>query len=213
MRHGFNRRLPLMLLPLALSGCCTYITVDTSTHAFRHDSVRRIEKVGITADDKLVVLVDGTKAESWRIKPYTITVTLPANEDFVRVPQDGMTNGWEAEAFGRRDTLPVAIGPAVVLPAYETINYHEQCFLEIAGTDQTLYLVQHLKPDKETPLYYVENGRHPRKIEIDPDGREVKTPRRYPFLLLVPFSVALDAVTWPYQIYSYPHGRTISPFL
>src|ERR1700733_14660576 len=99
MCHGFIGRLPLMLLPLALSGCCTYVTVDTSTHAFHHDNVRRIEKAGITADDKLVILVDGKKAESWRVRPYTITVTPPANEDFVRVPQDGMTNGWKAEAF------------------------------------------------------------------------------------------------------------------
>jgi hypothetical protein len=213
MCHRFSWQLSLMLLPLGLSGCCTYITIDASRHAFLHDSVQRIQKAGITDDNKLVILVDGAKAESLRIRPYTIAVTLPTNADVVQVPQDGMTNGWNAEAFNRKDTLPVTVGPSIVLPAYEAISYNEERFPTIAKADRTLYLVPHLNPDQETSLFYTENGEHPRKIEIIPDGREVRTPWRYPFLLLVPFSLALDAVTWPcqiYVVYTWGHARPVS---
>ena len=201
MRHGFIGQLSLVFLPIMLSGCCTYLTVDSSTHAFRHDSVRRIDKAAITPDDELVILVDGTTAESSRVGPFTITVSLPASEDGVWVTRDGMAKGWESGFLSRTNTLPVTVAPPVVLPAYYSARGNQERFLEIAGAERTLYLVQHLEPDRQTPLFYVVKGRHPRKIDIYPNGREVKTQRRYPFLLLVPLTIALDAATFPFQIY------------
>ena len=193
-----------MLLPLMLSGCCTYLTVDASTHAFRHDSVRRIEKAVITPDDKLVILVEGATAESSRVKPFIITVSLPASDNFVRVPQEGMAKGWGPGFPNLTDTLPVTVAPPEVIPAYESVWYNQKRFLEITNSERILYLVQHSKPDKQTPLFYVAKGQHPRKIEIALDGREVKTPGRYPFLLFVPLTIAVDVATFPLQIIILP---------
>lgn len=190
-----------MFLPLMLSGCCTYLTVDTATHTVRHDTIRRIEKAGINPDDQLVVLVEGTTAESSRVGPFTITVSLPTSEDGVWVTRQGMAKGWESGFLSRTNTLLVTVAPPVVLPAYYSARGNQERFLEITGAERTLYLVQHLEPDRQTPLFYVVQGRHPRKIDIYPNGREVKTPRRYPFLLLVPLTIAVDVVTFPFQIY------------
>jgi len=52
-----------------------------------------------------------------------------------------------------------------------------------------------------TPLLYVTHDRHPRKLEIGLDGRDVKTPRRYPLLLLLPFTLAFDFAALPFEIY------------
>jgi hypothetical protein len=192
-------RLSLLLLPMMQSGCCTYLTVDSATHAYRHDSVRRIERAAITPDDNLVVLVDGAVAESSRVKRYTVTVPLPLGEDGVWVPQKGMSEGWKKEVFNRPDALPIAVGPPVVLPAYQSARGNPSRFSEIAGAERTLYLVRHSRPDAQTCLFYVARGQHPRKINIGLDGRDVKTPRRYPLLLLVPLTIPVDAATLPLQ--------------
>ena len=82
-----------LLMPMLLTGCCTYLTVDTATHAYRHDSIRRIEKAVVTPDNQLVILVEGATAESSHVEPLTITVSLPASQDGVWVPLEGMTKG------------------------------------------------------------------------------------------------------------------------
>jgi hypothetical protein len=199
------------LLPLMLSGCCTYLTIDSSTQAFRHDSVRRIDKAVITSDDRLVILVEGTTAESSHVGQYTITVSLPANEDGIWVPQQGMTKGWESGFLDRTDAMPITVAPPVVLSAYYSARGNPEHFGEIAGAERTLYLVQHLDPDRQTPLFYVEKGQRPRKINIYPNGREVKTPYRYPFLLLVPLTIAVDVATFPIQIFFLPTLGDKSP--
>ena len=214
MIHGFSGRLLLFLLPMMLTGCCTYLTVDTATHAFRHDSVQRIEKAVIAQDGKLVILVEGTAAESSHVKQFTITVSLPASEDGVWVPQAGMAEGWELGIISSTDTLPVTVAQPVVLPAYQSARGNQDRFLEIAGAERTLYLVKHLKPDRQTFLFYVVKGQHSRKIDIGLDGRDVKTPRRYPFLMLVPITLPIDVATLPFQIYflstlgDRPHNST-----
>ena len=194
-------QLLLVFLPLTLSGCCTYLTVDASTHAFRHDTVRRIDRAVVTPEDKLVIQVEGATAESSRVGPFTITVSLPTNEDGIRVPREGMTKGWESGWLSRKEAVPITVAPPVILPAYYSASGNQQYFSEMAGAERTLYLVQHSKPDRETPLLYVEKGQHLRKIEINPDGRDVKTPGRYPFLLFVPVAMAVDIATLPVQIY------------
>jgi hypothetical protein len=200
MRLGLSGRLSLLLLPMMLTGCCTYLTVDSATHAYRHDSVRRIEKAAIAPGDKLVILVEGTAAESSHVKSFTITVPLPADESGIGVPRKGMAEGWEPGFFNRSDSLPVNVAPPVVLPAYQSATGNQDRFVEIAGAERTLYLVQHSKPDRQTSLFYAVSGQHPRKIDIGLDGRDVKTPRRYPLLLLVPLTIPLDVATLPFQI-------------
>lgn len=197
----FMVQLSLLIIATTLSGCCTYLTVDTATHAFLHDRVQRIEKAAITPEDKLVILVEGTVAESTRVKPYTITCCLPTDDIYVRVPREGMMAGWEPKLLNSEDTRPVTVAPAVVIPAYESVRGNRNHLLRVPGAEKTLYLVQHEKPDKITDLFYVGAALKPREIDFYLDGRDVKTPRHYPFLLLVPLTIAVDAATLPFQVY------------
>jgi hypothetical protein len=201
MFPGLSGRLSLLLLPMMMSGCCTYVTVDSATHAFRHDSVQRIEKAFVTPDHKLVVLVEGTTAESSHVRRFTISVSLSASEDVVWVPREGMAEGWAPESPSPADALPVTLAPPVVLSAYQSARGNQDHFLEIAGAERTLYLVRHLKPDSQTPLLYVVKNPHPQRIDVMLDGRDVKTPGRYPLLLLVPLTIPVDVVTLPFQAY------------
>jgi hypothetical protein len=201
MRGGLNRNLGLLVLSITLNGCCTYLTVDSATHAYRHDSVARIEKAVVTKGDNLVVLVDGERAESSKTGRFTMAVSLPPEEDGVWVPQDGMQKGWRMPDADAAQTLPVTVGPSVVLPAYQSALGNKDKFPPIVGAERTLYLVRHPKPDKQTSFFYASEGENLRRIQIGFDGREVKTPQRYPFLLLVPLTAAVDLATFPFQIY------------
>lgn len=201
MRGGLKSSLWLLLLPIILNGCCTYLTIDASTHAYRNDSVARIEKAVVTKDDDLVVLVDGARAESSKIGRFTMRVLLPSKKDGVWVSEEGMQEGWQAPEEEIAQTLPITIGPSVVLPTYQSALGNKDKFPAVIGAQRTLYLVQHSKPDKQTSFFYTSEDAHPRKIEIRFDGREVKTPQRYPFLLFVPLTAAVDVATFPIQIY------------
>jgi hypothetical protein len=185
---------------MILNGCCTYLTVDSATHEYRHDRVVRIENAGVTRNDVLVALVYGARAESSKIGPFTITVSLPSNEDGAWVPQDGMQANWPLLDAG---DIPrkIAIGPTVTLPAYQSAIGNQEKFLPIARATEALYLVKHSKPDRGTSFFYVSNRDRGRKIEIEFDGRDVTTPQRYPLLLFVPITAAVDIVTFPFQIY------------
>jgi hypothetical protein len=159
----------------------------------------RIENAGVTQNDVLIALVYGARAESSKIGPFTITVSLPATEDGAWVAQDGMQAGWPLLDAG---DIPrkIAIGPTVTLPAFQSAIGNQERFLPIARAKQTLYLVKHSKPDRRTSFFYVSNHDR-RKIEIGFDGTEVKTPQRYPLLLFVPITAAADLATFPFQIY------------
>jgi len=191
----------VLLLPLLFSGCCTDLMVDNATHAFRHDHVERIEKAGITPDDTLVILVHGSTAESPRVKPFTLTIALPRDEETVWMPQTGMTDGWDEAFFSGANVMPVTVGPLVVLPAYQSPRGNPQRFATINGVKRALYLVRHEEPDGQSGLFYIADGDHPRKIDIALNGRDVKTPRRYPLLLFVPITLCADVAILPFEIY------------
>ena len=112
-------------------------------------------------------------------------------------PQDGMTPGWESEFSRRGDMLPVDIAEVTNC---ESGKGNQKPFQEPAGAERTLYL-RHSKPGSpESSVSYVEKGRHSRKIDIYLDGRDVKTPGKYPWLLLLPLTIPIDAATWPIQL-------------
>ncbi len=199
MGRSFHRNAwLLLLLPLILSGCCTYFTIDGATHAYRHDRVVRIEKAVVTQDDKLIALVDGTRAESSKIGRFTITAPLPSEENGSWVTREGMQEGWQMPDDSK--SFPVAIGPTVVISPYAGALYYRDKFKPNNGTERILYLVRHSSPDKMTSFFYVREDGHPRQIEIGFDGRDVKTPNRYPLLLFVPLTAAVDVALLPFEI-------------
>lgn len=198
-RHFYNGI--LLFCPIILNGCCTYLTLS-ATHAYRHDSVARIERAHLCQDGRLVVFVDGARAESSKISHFTMTVSLPPKEDGVWVPQDGMQAGWRIPDSCAAETVPVTIGPSVVLPAYQSALGNKDKFPPIVGAKRILYLVRHFKPDKQTLFLYASGDDVcRRKIEIGFDGRDVQTPQNYPLLLFLPLTAAVDLATFPLQIY------------
>jgi hypothetical protein len=201
-----------LFLPLILSGCCTTVTVDTCTHTFRHDRVFRIEKAVVTPDDRLVLLVEGSRAESSRVRPFTVTVALPPSGDFVRVPKEGMTRGWNSEFEHLPGAVPMTIAPVETIPTYESVMYHRNEYKRIPSAERTIYLIRHEKPDRQTELFYAEKGLHPRNIEIAMDGREIETYSRYPFLVFLPLTLAVDIATLPIQLIILPNmGDKFTP--
>src|SRR5580704_6908717 len=119
-----SRRISIVILsaiaPLMMTGCCTWVTTDYATHAYRNDSVSRIERAVITTNEQLIVLVDGARAESSRQKQFTIDVKLPVNDNRTWVPKNGMVQGWNGQLLDQPGALPVAIGPTKVIEAYHS---------------------------------------------------------------------------------------------
>jgi len=177
--------------------------MDTATHAYRFDHVQQVEKAGLTAQNQLVLLVEGRTAEVSRVRPLTMKVTLPVTENEVHVPPRGFAEDWETEVFNRTDTLWVAVAPRVVVPEHASAIANRYLFPDLEA-DRTLYLIEHPAPDRRSDLFYAAKGDPPRDIEIYLDGRNVKTPSRYPLLLLVPLTVPIDLLTWPIQLFFWP---------
>ncbi|GEM_PF-6400095 len=192
--------LPLLFVALT-PGCCTWLTTDYATHTHRFDTVRHIERAVATPDGKLVVQVQGCTAESTRQRPLTITVPLPTNEDGVYVEREGVTEGWNTNEFQSANALPVALAAPVVLPAYHSIKFHQEQLPVLPGAKRTLYLIRYRAPDVRTSLFYITTNGPPQRLDIYLDGRDVRTPRRYPLLIFVPVTLAVDVATFPFQIY------------
>lgn len=210
-------RSALVLLPILLSGCCTWLTTDYATHAYRSDTVSRIERAAVTTNE-LVIWVDGARSESPRQKKFTVAVMLPANDNGAWVPQSGMTEGWNRELLDQPGALPVTIGQNMVIGADRSALSGDVHLPATGGAERALYLVRHEKPDKQTSLLYVVRGEHPQEIEIRMDSRNVKTPGRYPLLIFVPVTLAVDVAAFPFEIYffatygdhyHYPESRVI----
>jgi hypothetical protein len=198
MRAGLSI---IWLLPVLLSGCCTGLLIDETTSAYRHDTVRRIEKAAVIPDNRLVMLVEGTTAESSRLKKFTIEISLNTNGWVARVPAVGMMPGWNTNPFVVPGAQPVAVAPPLVLPHGESPKQDRERLLESTENGRILCLVQHPKPDYERRLYYVAKDADPRVVEIVFDGRSVKTPARYPLLIFVPVTLCADVAFLPFEIY------------
>lgn len=200
MREFPGGFLPLLLLPAVLSGCCTGVTVDYATHTRKCDRVDCIERAFITPDHRLVIFLNGRRAEASHTGPFTITVQLPGDSsDGVWVHRDEVATGWIATTEIPADWLRIAVGTTVVLPAYESANYHREHFREMAGAGPVLCLIHHEQPDGRATFFFHDHGESPGRMEILVELADVKTPYRYPLLLFLPVTFAVDVVTFPLQ--------------
>jgi hypothetical protein len=201
--RAWTKRLSVVLLaPIMLSGCCTFMTTDFATHTERSDSVQSIEKAAISTNHVLMLLVQGRTAESSRTRPLTVTASIlefPSSENSFRLGLQSGAEGWDREFFNDPNVHAVAIGPRVTLSAFEHPETNQGSFLEVPGAERIVYLVQTPKPYPSTYLYYVETGQPSHTVCIFPERREIRTPERYPLLLLVPVTIPIDLVTMPIQ--------------
>jgi hypothetical protein len=192
----------LMLLPLMASGCCTYMTVTSATYAHRFDTVQQVKKVELTPDNKIVILVNGSTAESSKIRPLTITkcLLMSKEEENVWIHTNDIAEGWMAIRPGATNALEIAPGPTITYPAFESAIKDADKFPDVPGSERILYLIRYSKPDKRTSLLYVSKVPPYQKIEIRFGGRDISTPSHYPLLLLTPLALATDIVMIPFEI-------------
>jgi hypothetical protein len=209
----------LAFLPF-LSGCYSILVTDAAynnrTKTKYNCSVSRIEKAVLTKDDRLCVSFEQEFGNS---KPRRFTLTMPlawfqTNLETLHLERDIRPDiGYaylrrSAKLIQRNGRFPDASSCASVIPVKTVLTprgfgmteYKFSNFLLLSNANQTIYLT------RESPVEFVyidpSMGRSFTVVELSPTV--VQRKRAYGYYLLLPLTVPVDAVLWPFQLMLLP---------
>jgi hypothetical protein len=203
-------KLPLLFLPLLLTGCLTGKVIDTAStpdRRIKKDTLYSIKAAYVTDDRQLLVQIDSGFGDEAKHGEYNISIPLASHLDERRdqkvritIPRSAVRPGWDLAPWNQSNPREITIAPPVALRSDGTYDFKTLGIQP--GSNQTLYLVQKPLDYLNWELVFATHTPGFREVtySIFKLKEESKTSGNgFAYLALI-FTVPFDIATFPFQL-------------